>query len=254
MTQNLPSKAFIMAELSAAAYQEPNIAKRIFQQYNFQDYKFISRHGAQCYVLWRESDIVIVFRGTEPKQWSDIKADLDARQRTGLHNHGKVHKGFQGELEKVWHDLIRQINYILEGSYDIDIHITGHSLGGAMATICAKRLQEEGLDPHSLYTYGSPRVGDKKWVKTLQVPHYRFQNNNDVVCRVPFWLMGYRHHGKNIYIGYNGKVSKMNMWRRFIDSMRGRFKAWSKWQFFDGVYDHDITTYAKRVKDVVLGD
>ena len=59
-------------------------------------------------------------------------ADLDARQRTGLHNHGKVHKGFQGELEKVWNDLKRQINYILEGSYDIDIHITGHSLGGAM--------------------------------------------------------------------------------------------------------------------------
>ena len=80
MTQNLPNKAFIMAELSAAAYQEPNIAKRIFQQYNFNDYKFISRHGAQCYVLWRETDIIIVFRGTEPKQWSDIKADLDARQ------------------------------------------------------------------------------------------------------------------------------------------------------------------------------
>ena len=86
MTQNLPNKAFIMAELAAAAYQEPNIAKRIFQQYNFNDYKFISRHGAQCYVLWRETDIIIVFRGTEPKQWSDIKADLDASQRTGLLN------------------------------------------------------------------------------------------------------------------------------------------------------------------------
>ena len=41
--------------------------------------------------------------------------------------------------------------------------------------------------------------------------------------------MGYRHHGKNIYIGYNGKIVKMNMWRRFLDSMCGRFKAWSKW-------------------------
>ena len=33
MTQNLPNKAFIMAELSAAAYQEPNVAKGIFQKY-----------------------------------------------------------------------------------------------------------------------------------------------------------------------------------------------------------------------------
>ena len=40
----------------------------------------------------------------------------------------------------------------------------------------------------------------------------------------------------------------MNMWRRFLDSMRGRFKAWSKRQFFDGVYDHDISKYAKRCK------
>ena len=44
----------------------------------------------------------------------------------------------------------------------------------------------------------------------------------------------------------------MNMWRRFLDSMRGRFKAWSKKQFFDGVYDHDISTYAKRVKGFVV--
>ena len=117
-----------------------------------------------------------------------------------------------------------------------------------MATICAKRLQEEKIEVQCLYTYGSPRVGDRKWVKSLQIPHYRFQNNNDVVCKVPFWIMGYRHHGKNVYIGYNGKIAKMNRWRRFIDSMRGRLKAWSKKQFFDGIYDHDITTYTKRVK------
>jgi hypothetical protein len=60
--------------------------------------------------------------------------------------------------------------------------------------------------------------------------------------------MGYRHHGKNIYIGYNGEIVKMNMWRRFLDSMSGRFRAWSKWQFFDGVYDHNILTYTKRLK------
>ena len=35
---------------------------------------------------------------------------------------------------------------------------------------------------------------------------------------------------------------------RFLDSMCGRFRAWSKWQFFDGVYDHNISTYAKRLK------
>ena len=167
-----------------------------------------------------------------------------------MHNTGDVHAGFQGEINKIWDDL----NFTVADIQDRDIYITGHSLGGAMATICAKRLEEEGIHPHCLYTYGSPRVGDKKWVKTLDVRHYRFQNNNDVVCKVPFWMMGYRHHGNNIYISYNGKVAKMTIWRRFLDSLLGRMRAWSKLQFFDGIFDHDISTYAKRVKNVVLDD
>ena len=233
-----------MAVLSGVAYKEPEDANKTFQKQGFDYYKFIDKDVAQCYVIWNNTDAVVCFRGTEPKEVSDIKADLNAIQKRGFHNKGDVHAGFQGEINKVWDDLISTILDI----QDRNIYITGHSLGGAMATICAKRFQEQKIEPQSLYTYGSPRVGDKRWVKTLQVPHYRFQNNNDVVCKVPLWLMGYRHHGMNIYIGYNGMIVKMNMWRRFLDSMRGRLKAWSKLQLFDGVYDHDITTYAKRVK------
>ena len=240
----IQNKPYLMAILSGLAYKDPSEVSKKFRKHGFNNYKYCSKQGAQCYIVWNDTDAVICFRGTEPKEVSDIKADLNAIQKQGFHNKGDVHAGFQGEINKVWDDLISTILDI----QDRNIYITGHSLGGAMATICAKRFQEQKIEPQSLYTYGSPRVGDKRWVKTLQVPHYRFQNNNDVVCKVPLWLMGYRHHGMNIYIGYNGMIVKMNMWRRFLDSMRGRLKAWSKLQLFDGVYDHDITTYAKRVK------
>ena len=233
-----------MAILSGLAYGEPSEVNKKFRKHGFYDTKYCNKNGAQCYVVWNDTDAVICFRGTEPKEMSDIKADLNAIQKQGLHNKGDVHGGFQGEINKIWDLIIEKVNELKNHK----IYITGHSLGGAMATICAKRLQEQQVEVQCLYTYGSPRVGDKRWVKSLQIPHYRFQNNNDVVCKVPFWIMGYRHHGKNVYIGYNGKIAKMNMWRRFIDSMRGRFKAWSKWQFFDGIYDHNITTYTKRVK------
>ena len=246
--------ATIFAKASTYAYRELNEFKLEFGSGNGADVKFYDSNGTQAYSWIEGNNLCFVFRGTEPTQWSDIKADLDARQRTGMHNHGKVNKGFQGELEKVWHDLIRQINYILEGSYDIDIHITGHSLGGAMATICAKRLSEELDAVCCLYTFGSPRVGNKKWCKSLQVPHYRFQNNNDIVCRMPLWIMGYRHHGKNMYINYKGKIVKYRWWRRMIDNLRGRLRALTKFQLFDGIYDHDITKYAKRVNNVVLDD
>ena len=240
----IKNKPYIMAILSGLAYKEPSEVDKKFRKHGFYNTKYCDKKGAQCYVVWNDTDAVICFRGTDPKEMSDIKADLNAIQRKGLHNTGDVHSGFQGEINKIWDLILEKVNELK----DHKIYVTGHSLGGAMATICAKRLQEQNITVQCLYTYGSPRVGDRRWVKSLQIPHYRFQNNNDVVCKVPFWIMGYRHHGKNVYIGYDGRFGKMNMWRRFIDSMCGRFKAWSKWQFFDGIYDHDITTYTKRVK------
>ena len=240
----IQNKPYLMAILSGLAYGEPSEVSKKFRKHGFNNYKYCSKQGAQCYIVWNDTDAVICFRGTEPKEVSDIKADLNAVQKQGLHNKGDVHAGFQGEINKIWDAILEKVNE-LDGQ---TIYITGHSLGGAMATICAKRLQEQKVEVQCLYTYGSPRVGDRKWVKSLQIPHYRFQNNNDVVCKVPFWIMGYRHHGKSVYISYSGKICKMNMWRRFIDGMRGRLKAWSKRQLFDGIYDHNITSYTKRVK------
>ena len=239
-----------MAVLSGVAYKEPKDANKTFEKYGFHNHRFIDKDGAQCYVIWNDISAIICFRGTEPKEMSDVKADLNAIQRKGLHNKGDVHAGFQGEINKVWDDL----NFTVADIQDRNIYITGHSLGGAMATICAKRLSEELDAVCCLYTFGSPRVGNKKWCKSLQVPHYRFQNNNDIVCRMPLWIMGYRHHGKNMYINYKGKIVKYRWWRRMIDNLRGRLRALTKFQLFDGIYDHDITKYAKRVNNVVLDD
>jgi hypothetical protein len=46
----------------------------------------------------------------------------------------------------------------------------------------------------------------------------------------------------------------MSWWQRFKDQLRGRKAAWKKGEPFDGVRDHDINRYIKRMNDVVLGD
>ena len=237
-----------MATLSGVAYKRPEKAKETFEHYRFLDHVFIDRNGAQCYLIWNDDDAVVIFRGTEPNQWSDVKADLKTFKKMGMYKDGYVHGGFQGEIDKVGDELDTHLS-VLE---DRKIHVTGHSLGAAMATICAKRLSEEYENIHCLYTFGSPRVGNRKWCKSHKVKHYRFQNNNDMVSKVPFWMMGFRHHGTNVYMNYKGRVVKYRWWRRMIDSMRGRLRALLKFQLFDGIYDHDISAYTNRLKDVVL--
>ena len=237
--QNPEFCAWFFAECSRLAYRNQLRARKEFRRIGFTTYNFYSVEGAQVHIAKNSDKIIIAFRGTEPKQMSDIKADLLAIKRKSK-TEGRVHMGFKLELRKLW----SSIEGVLQRNKTKKLWITGHSLGGAMATLCASRLEER--EP-ILYTYGSPRVGGKEFCDGMQVTHYRFVNNNDVVTGVPFWLMGYRHHGDLQYINYYGNIRKMSWWQRFKDSWRGRGKALKKFQLFDGMYDHSITGYADKL-------
>ena len=65
-----------MAILSGVAYKDPEDANKTFEKYGFNNHRFIEKDGAQCYVIWNDTDAIIAFRGTEPKEMSDVKADL----------------------------------------------------------------------------------------------------------------------------------------------------------------------------------
>ena len=233
------------AKASAIAYKDN--ANKEFIEMGYTVVQFVDYKGAQCYLLESQTDMALVFRGTEPGEFSDIKADLNAIQRDSKTGKGDVHSGFATEVDKIFEKLR------LPDMIQKDFYIAGHSLGAAMATICANRLQEK-YNIKCIYTYGSPRAGDSKFVKGLKVPHYRVKNNNDLVTKVPFWIMGYRHHGKLVYINYYGNVRKLTPWQRFKDQWRGRFRAWGKGQLFDGAYDHSIGEYERKLKNVVLSD
>ena len=233
------------AKASAIAYKDN--ANKDFIEMGYTVVQFVDHKGAQCYLLESQTEMALVFRGTEPKEFSDIKADLNAIQRDSKSGKGDVHTGFATEVDKIFEKL--RLPDIIQK----DFYIAGHSLGAAMATICAHRLQDK-YNIKCIYTYGSPRAGDSGFVKSLKVPHYRVRNNNDLVTKVPFWIMGYRHHGKLVYINYYGNVRKLSPWQRFKDGWRGRFRAWSKRQWFDGAYDHSITEYERKLQNVVLSD
>lgn len=132
---------------------------------------------------------------------------------------------------------------------------TGHSLGGAMATICAGRcyLSEIPSMPKSLFTYGSPRVGDRRFVNFIELDHSRWVNNNDVVTRVPPAWLGYRHSGKEWYLNRHGRIKNVNGWTRTLDRLRGFASGLLQFKV-DHFSDHSIERYIEYIKTAMDED
>jgi triacylglycerol lipase len=226
-----------MARLAEIAYLDSKEAKAFKKELGFTGHKFFEDDGAQCHAFWNKTEYVLAFRGTEPAEISDLLADLNAIPRGAMTN-GLVHSGFRNEVDKLWRDVSKhQLTHQKKNLY-----VTGHSLGAAMATIATSRF-EEYTDVIQLITFGSPRVGTRKFVKAITTPHKRYVNNNDLVTRVPLWLMGYKHHGLLQYINFYGNVRKLTYWQAVKDKWRG-------WRsgILDGASDHGMNNYVKHTE------
>lgn len=80
---------------------------------------------------------------------------------------------------------------------------TGHSLGGALASLAAGVLRSQGTTV-DLYTYGSPKVGLAALASyisdTSKGQTYRVTHKADPVPKLPPALLGYRHTSPEYYV------------------------------------------------------
>lgn len=235
-------RSLALAELAMIAYNDEAEAKRAAAAIGFSDARLIDHDGSQAYRFASEHDVVLACRGTEPTEWNDIQADANAVMSV-VGTLGNVHSGFNREVDDLWpvlEDLLRQ--------NQLPVWFCGHSLGGAMATICAYRCKTSSIssNPQELHTFGSPRVGCKKYIRHAEVTHYRWVHNNDVVTRVPPAWMGYRHCGNEIYLDRYGRIRKLTGVWRSRDRWRGLIKGLIKWKL-DLLEDHSIKLYAQHI-------
>jgi len=232
------NKLLVFANIAAITYEDPKTAKTKFKAIGCTIVEFFDINNAQAYLLKNSDGVyVLSFRGTEVTEPSDILADLKAGKNIEAIG-GKIHVGFKGEINKLWPAIEKAV-------IDIDsLYVTGHSLGAAMATIASGRMQSKVL---ALITFGSPRVGNKEFVNSLTVTHYRVQNNCDDVTKVPFRLMGFTHHGTHIYMNYYGAFRNLTPWQQIKDMVRSRAKAYAKGQKFLGAYDHMMDSYIAKL-------
>ena len=238
---NFKERSLLFAQLASIAYCNAKDAKSQAKKLGFTTTEFYDRDGAQAYRFMNKEDLVIACRGTQPTEFNDISADLKAIP-VMAETVSRVHQGFKAEVDELWpmicDDLIRPVNMGKK------VWFCGHSLGAAMATIMASRCKFYASvpDPEELYTYGSPRVGWPTYVKSLGIVHHRWVNNNDIVTRVPFRIMGYKHHGELHYLNTWGNVRNPSGWQLVKDRFRGMWRGLLAGKI-DNFSDHSITQY-----------
>jgi triacylglycerol lipase len=243
---SLLRQSLLFAELSKVSYYRPDIVNAALSAAGFENIEFFDRDGAQAYVFESPHDCIVVCRGTEPNEWNDIKADVNALMVLA-ETAGRVHRGFKREVDDLWPRLERALK-----DNEKPLWFAGHSLGGAMATICAGRckLAEIPSNPAGLFTFGSPRVGTQRYINYVKIPHYRWVNNNDIVARVPPAWMGYRHCGRELYFNCFGRLRKYSTMRRFRDSWYGFMLSLRKFKV-DHLIDHSMLCYLENIKRAI---
>jgi triacylglycerol lipase len=235
-------KSLLFAELSRLAYANLDAVERIAYAAGFDQCTLVERDGAEAYVLGNRFDCLIVCRGTEPNQWNDIQADANAW--TVLTDVGRVHSGFHSEVSELWPMLEQQIK-----ENQKPLWFAGHSLGGAMAAVCAVRCKVSPIpsNPSAIFSYGAPRVGNRQYASVLKLQHYRWVNNNDIVARIPPRWLGYRHMGQEIYLNRYGRISSVRSWFRVRDRFRGLLASLRQGKL-DYFSDHSMVEYIKHIR------
>lgn len=132
---------------------------------------------------------VLVFRGTIGRLASWL-GNLDMAMVSWPRG-GKVHRGFRTMLMEIWDEISDALDAV-HGP----LFYTGHSLGGALATLAASLRP-----PQAVYTFGAPRIGDASFGKTLAgMPIYHVCNPGDIVTALPpaGWGSGFTLPGTRI--------------------------------------------------------
>jgi triacylglycerol lipase len=151
----------------------------------------------------------VAFAGTDPLVLANWISDFDVRPSST-----NTAEGFMRAAEVVW----SRINAVLSSrnAAAARILVTGHSLGGALAALTAKKIVSAG-DPSliGVYTFGMPRVGDQEWHRqyTDELGQYSFGMvyGDDIVPTVAPSGLGFRHIGRLLRCERDGKFDDRNL-------------------------------------------
>ena len=206
------NNAWWLGECAFLVYNHPGFARMAFKLAGLDHFRFFQGPGTECMVSCNDETVIVSFRGTEMKSFSalhEIRTDLDTIP-VPFDGGGKVHRGFLAGLEEIWSGedgLKAFLDSLLADKPERPLWICGHSLGGALATLCLARIPRAA----GAYVYGSPRVGDQAFMDLLEDrPFFRIEHARDPIPMVPPDLPSmkfcFRDPGQLVFIDKPGRI------------------------------------------------
>ncbi|KAF2036442.1 alpha/beta-hydrolase [Setomelanomma holmii] len=114
-----------------------------------------------------------------------------------------AHAGFWTSWLEAQSNVLSAISKAKAQYPSFRIVATGHSLGGALASIAAGVLRSQGTSV-DLYTYGAPKIGlqgiSEYISATNKGANYRVTHKADPVPKLPPALLGFRHISPEYYV------------------------------------------------------
>lgn len=160
------------------------------------------------------NELVLAFRGT--CEVNDIVSDIQARKRNYRvcsrvqGSRGNVHRGIYKAWSRVQDTVLDVVKKRVAQGIN-KILVTGHSLGGALATFCSLAIKEQVQGNYQLkcYTFGSAVTGDKKfreYYKCMVPDNFGIVYDKDIVPLLGSSNpdLGYRHPGIYVHVNDNG--------------------------------------------------
>jgi len=195
-----PNIALEMLLLSTSAYSDkPEMSLTNFPVGDWKEYGIFSVTpcdplNSTCFGFTAYSEngqfIVLAFRGTVGVTQLLFESIQGFIPTSSWPPGGMVTPYFKDALLGMWPAITVQMTALVQQYPTYKIYVTGHSLGGAVASLAASFLLYNNITTKvSLYTFGEPRVGDYLFSKQFdsQIPDaWRVIDYIDPFPHIPF--------------------------------------------------------------------
>jgi len=192
------------------------------------------------YAGYNDREIMITFRGTQISSLENWITNLESAEMSPYPNvpGAEVTLGFYDAYLGVRDSVLEAAKKLRTQFPHLPLVLNGHSLGGALSSMCAIDLAEQlGESAIVQWTWGSPRVGNSvfaNYYTTKIETCWRTVNERDLVPHLPTLLEGFYHVPREVWF-------ENNYYNFTLCDMSGEDPNCSDSDYFaDSIYDHLI--------------